>query len=221
MSAPFPDQKLVVATHNRDKWVELTALCAELPLEVVRLGELSEAPPVAETGNTFEANALLKAAHAQRLTGWAACADDSGLCVDALDGAPGVRSARFAGPEATDADNNAALVGRLHQVPAAQRTAHYVCVLALVTPTTTRVTRGRVDGSILLEPRGAGGFGYDPYFYCPELGATFAEAPLDAKGRVSHRGRALRQLVEVIAALLAGAPGADPMREKGGVDDGT
>jgi XTP/dITP diphosphohydrolase len=161
--------------------------------------EIPGAPEVEETGATFAANAALKAEAVRDAAALPALADDSGLCVDALAGAPGVRSARFAGEAATDAQNNALLLERLQAVPEAERTARFVCVLALAVPgRETQFVEGTAEGRILRTPRGAGGFGYDPLFFSPELGQTFAEAPAEQKHRVSHRGRALAALRRVL-----------------------
>jgi XTP/dITP diphosphohydrolase len=153
--------------------------------------------PVEETGTTFLANALLKARHAARLTGLPALADDSGLEVDALNGAPGVHSARYAGPEADDVANNARLLAALSGVPEAQRTARYRCVLVWIAgpdDPTPLVAEGVWEGRILTEARGRGGFGYDPLFLDPESGLAAAELAADAKNARSHRGQALAQL---------------------------
>src|SRR5882724_13234813 len=150
-------------------------------------------PPPDETGDTFEANAVEKAvAYGQHVNGYL-FADDSGLEVDALDGAPGVHSARYAGPEATDADNNALLLERLRGVE--NRTARFVCVIALVRDgRLVQTFRGAVEGRILDAPRGSGGFGYDPLFYYEPFGCTFGEASLSQKMNVSHRAQALRAM---------------------------
>ena len=189
-------QTLVVATSNPGKLRELRELLGGLPFEVVAQGDLNIAAAL-ETGATFHDNALLKARHAAAATGAAAVADDSGLEVDALDGAPGVYSARYAGPGADDACNNAKLVAALADRPAAARTARYRCVVVFLSgpgDVMPLMAEGVWEGTLLGAPRGSGGFGYDPYFYVPELGCTAAElAPAD-KNRLSHRGAALRAL---------------------------
>lgn len=132
-------------------------------------------------------------------------ADDSGLCVDALGGAPGVRSARFAGPDDTDEANNQKLLAKLHQVHTVDATAHYVCVIALAANgCIMTVVEGRADGHIIYEPRGTGGFGYDPYFFFPPLGKTFAELTAEEKFAVSHRGEAFRKLLDFLKESMAG-----------------
>lgn len=197
-SAPAPHSRLVVATANPGKLREFRALLAGLPFELTSLGELG-LPSADETGSTFLANATLKARHAARLSGLAALADDSGLEVDALNGAPGVFSARYAGPAADDEANNARLVRALAGVPPPRRTARYRCVLVLVREAgdpRPRVAEGTWEGLIVDAPLGHGGFGYDAHFYLPALGLTAAQLPAAEKNRLSHRGQALRRLRE-------------------------
>ncbi|MFI4890304.1 MAG: RdgB/HAM1 family non-canonical purine NTP pyrophosphatase [Steroidobacterales bacterium] len=187
---------LVLATANPGKLRELRALLSGLPLRVEAQSQFGVAA-VEETGSTFLENALLKARHAARATGAAVIADDSGLEVDALGGAPGVRSARFAGPSADDAANNARLVAALAGLPPARRRARYRCVLVYLSgpdEAAPLVAEGVWEGVILDAPRGAGGFGYDPYFCLPESGLTAAELLPADKNRLSHRGIALRAL---------------------------
>lgn len=199
--------RLLLATRNRAKWRECRALLTSLASthcdgsgpELLSLHEFPEAPEVEETGATFEENARLKAVSAARATGLPAIADDSGLVVDAIGGAPGVLSARFAGPGATDGENNARLLDMLEGVPEARRSARFVCALALAAPDgETRGFRGACEGVMLRSPRGSGGFGYDPVFFSPELGATFAEDP-EGKSRVSHRARAIHAFGSALA----------------------
>lgn len=183
---------LVVATRNKKKLRELAALLADLPVQVVDLGAFPGAPEVEETGATFAENARLKAVAAARYTGHWAVADDSGLEVDALDGRPGVWSARFAGPGATDDDNNKLLLKLLEGVPPRRRRARFRCAIAIASPEgETWVDEGVCEGVITDGPRGEGGFGYDPLFLVPELDRTFAELPPEEKNRISHRARAL------------------------------
>ena len=192
---------LVIATGNPGKLREFRQLLAGLPFDIVGLGELGLTGPP-ETGASFLENALLKARHASQATGGAAIADDSGLEVDALGGAPGVYSARYAGPAADDAANNAKLLQELARTPPCARGARYRCVLAYVeaeSGSEARVAEGVWEGRIVDSPRGTGGFGYDPYFWVPELNRTAAElAPAD-KNQVSHRGAALSQLRTLLA----------------------
>jgi XTP/dITP diphosphohydrolase len=196
-----PAAHWVLATGNRGKVAELSALLAAagLDLRVTAQAELGvEAPP--ETGATFVENALLKARHAAQSTGLPAIADDSGLIVFALGGAPGVRSARFAGERADDRANIAKLLATL-DAPSLDRSARFHCVLvALEHPADAAplIATGSWAGQIAHAPKGNGGFGYDPVFFVPELGRTAAELEPAEKNRVSHRGAALRQLIELV-----------------------
>jgi XTP/dITP diphosphohydrolase len=191
---------LVLASGNPGKVREFQALLGSM-WRVLPQSDFGVVP-VEETGSTFLANALLKARNAAQLTGLPALADDSGLEVDALDGAPGVRSARYAGPEADDSANNARLLAALSGVPELQRTARYRCVLAWIDgpdDPDPLIAEGVWEGRILTAPKGRGGFGYDPLFLDPESGMAAAELALDVKNRRSHRGRALAQLHKLLA----------------------
>ena len=172
---------------------------------------MKELPPCVEDGATFEENAHKKALHYSAFVDGPVFADDSGICVDALDGAPGVRSARFAGPDADDAANNQKLLAELRLAEAAargtarrtltSRAAHYVCVIALAQRARIlTVVEGRADGVIIDTPRGTGGFGYDPFFFYPPLGRTFAELSPHEKFAVSHRGEAFRKLLDYLGS---------------------
>jgi XTP/dITP diphosphohydrolase len=195
--------RLVLASGNAKKRAELLALLDGLDVEVVSMTDLGLEGPV-EDGETFEANALKKARAVVEATGEPAVADDSGLEVDALDGAPGVRSARYAGDEATDTENNAELLLALEGVPRDRRTARFVCAAALVTPEgEEHVVRGTMEGRIIESPRGKGGFGYDPYFVGDAEHRTNAELSPAEKDVVSHRGAALRALRPHLEALLS------------------
>jgi len=203
--------KLVVATSNQGKIAELASL---LPgeVELFSLNDLRLVSPV-EDGATFLENALIKARAAAAATGLTAIADDSGLEVDAINGAPGVHSARYAGPEADDADNNARLLAALSGVPAAARGARFRSAVALVLPDMVELTAcGAVEGRIGVAPRGEHGFGYDPLFELDDPDAarfrnmTMAELTTADKNRISHRGRAYRNLLAVAAALSAQHP---------------
>jgi XTP/dITP diphosphohydrolase len=179
---------------------EIAPLLADLPFEVRSLADVPGATLPEESGLTYADNALLKARAAVRLTGSLALADDSGLEVDALDGAPGVRSARYGGPGLDDAGRCAHLLDALAGVPEAARTARFRCVIAIVDPEgPERIVEGVADGTILTSPRGRGGFGYDPLFYYPPLGRTFAELAESDKSQVSHRGRALAAARQLLA----------------------
>ena len=193
--------RLVIATLNRAKGRELLELLGDVPWEVSLLADTPGATLPEETGTTYADNALLKARAAVRATGATALADDSGIEVDAFDGAPGLYSARWGGPGLDDAGRNALMLERLRGLPAARRTARYRCVIAIVDPDGhERVVDGSCEGVIAEAPRGAGGFGYDPIFFFPPLGRTFGEVPAEAKHRVSHRGIA----AQAARALLGG-----------------
>jgi XTP/dITP diphosphohydrolase len=194
---------LVIATANVGKLREIRSLLAGLPFELSSSAEL-QLPSPEETGANFLANALLKARHAASLSAAAAVADDSGLEVDALNGAPGIYSARYAGLGADDAANNAKLVRALAGVPREARRARYRCALVFVANAADAaplIAEADWQGFILDAPRGSGGFGYDPYFWLPELGKTAAELPPADKNRLSHRGKAMRALRDQLAAL--------------------
>lgn len=191
--------RLVIASSNAGKIRELTQI---LPsgLELVPQSELgiADAP---EDGKTFIANATAKALNASRLSGLPAMADDSGLEVDALDGAPGVYSARYAGKDATDAENVEKLLSAMRDVPEAQRTARFRCVIALISradETAPVICEGTWEGRIQSGPTGDNGFGYDPVFYVPTHGCSAAELDAAVKNRLSHRARALRALMDVL-----------------------
>jgi XTP/dITP diphosphohydrolase len=192
-------REVVLATRNRHKAAEIRRLLEGAGLVVRDLCDCPEAGEVVEDGATFEANASKKALACARSTGLVSLADDSGIEVDALSGRPGVVSARYAGEGATDAMNNAKLLAELEGVPPERRAARYVCVLAAASPGgRSECFRGTCEGRILDRGRGGGGFGYDPLFFSPELGCTFAEDAA-AKSRVSHRSRAVRALSEALA----------------------
>jgi XTP/dITP diphosphohydrolase len=194
--------RVVLATANPGKQREFAALLAPLDVELVLQSELG-IDSAEETGSTFEANALLKARHAARLSGLPALADDSGLEVDALDGRPGVHSARYAGPQASDAANNDLLLREMSAVPDEHRQARYRCVLALVRSADDAqplLVHGEWAGRIARAPIGAGGFGYDPLFIPQGMTVTSAQLSPADKNRISHRGVALRELVTALAA---------------------
>lgn len=192
--------KVVLATGNQGKLQELQALLAGKGLEIVPQTEL-RVPEAEETGASFRENALLKAWNAARHTGLPAIADDSGLEVDALHGAPGIYSARYAGPDATDADNLQKLLKELDGVPAAKRRARFRCAIAYlrkVDDPAPLVCEGVWEGSILEAPRGTNGFGYDPVFLVPGKSLSSAELPPEEKNRLSHRGQALAKLAAAL-----------------------
>lgn len=202
-----PTWKLVIASSNAGKLAEFGELFADsMGIQLLSQGALGVAD-AEETGLTFVENALLKARHAARETGLPALADDSGLCVDALGGAPGLYSARYAGAGADASTNIAKLLAALQGVPAARRSAHFHAVIVLLRhPEDPQplIAEGVWSGTILEEPRGTGGFGYDPVFLDPALGQSAAELDAMVKHRVSHRGRALAALRENLSALYPG-----------------
>jgi XTP/dITP diphosphohydrolase len=191
---------LLLATRNRGKLHELTQLLAGLPVRILSLEDVGFPPEVEESGETFAENALRKAVQYSRHSDALTLADDSGLEVSALDGAPGVRSARYGGPGLTDEQRCQLLLKELERVPWEDRAARFVCVLALAqSGELIRSFDGTVEGLIAYEPRGTNGFGYDPVFYYPPEAATFAELARADKDQVSHRARALEQLREYLA----------------------
>ena len=195
---PFP--RLVLASNNTGKLREFRRLLAPLGIDVVAQADL-DIPEAEEPHHTFVENALAKARHASGIARLPALADDSGVCVDALAGAPGVQSAHYAGEPRSDARNNARLIADLAGV--ADRRAHYYCVLVLMRhgeDPKPMIAEGRWDGTIIDAPRGDGGFGYDPHFLDAETGLTGAELPLETKNRLSHRGQALRALIARLEA---------------------
>ncbi len=200
-------KELLIASGNRGKIQEIAALLDGLCDRLLSPADVTGLPEVEEDGADFAANALKKAASAARFAGMPVLADDSGLVVDALDGRPGVHSARYAGERASDADNNAKLLQELAGVSPEQRSAAFYCVIALCWPDgTCRTFTGELPGLILAAPRGSGGFGYDPLFLVPEYGQTLAELPLVVKNAISHRGKALAQLQEYLRRDCSAAP---------------
>lgn len=190
--------KIVLASNNKGKLREFTQLLAPLQIEVHPQGEFN-VPAAEEPFGTFIENCLLKARHASKITGLPAIADDSGICVNALGGAPGVYSARFSGKGATDEKNNDLLVKKLQDV--ADRSAHYTCVLVAVRHADDPepvIAEGRWYGEVIDTPAGDGGFGYDPHFYLPELRKTAAQLTADEKNAISHRGQAMVKLIDEI-----------------------
>ena len=197
--------RVVLATNNRKKLAELRRIVAETASDVRILGlaDVPAYPEPAETERTFEGNALLKARACVAATGLPALADDSGLAVDVLNQMPGVRSARWAGPDASDEENNALLLRQLADVPAADRTARFVCAMALVLPDGAEHVRlGEMQGRIAVSPAGQNGFGYDPLFVADGYTVTNGELEPSAKDAISHRGRAVRAIVPVLMSEL-------------------
>jgi XTP/dITP diphosphohydrolase len=187
--------KIVLATGNNDKILEIRHALAGLPLDILTHHDFPDFPDVIEDGETLEANAMKKASVISAATGALALADDTGLEVDALNGAPGVFSSRFAGPGATYADNVRLLLEKLKGLSRERRKARFRCVIAMVEPGGVDVmVEGVCEGEIIEEPRGEGGFGYDPVFFVPAAGRTFAELTVEEKDGISHRGIAMGRM---------------------------
>jgi XTP/dITP diphosphohydrolase len=194
-------KELIVATGNNGKLIEINELLKGYVATMLSLKDFPGLPEIEEDGLTFTENAIKKAKLTSLATGKPVIADDSGLLVAALDGRPGVYSARFASPGASDAQNNQKLLAELSGIPAEKRLACFQCVIALYQPDGSCVTfSGELDGLILESPRGSGGFGYDPLFLVREYGKTLAELPPEIKNRISHRGKALHKLKAFLSA---------------------
>lgn len=196
--------RIVVGTRNRKKREEIAAILSDWPATLADLSEFPQAPEVEETGSTFEENARKKASELARVLGEWVLGEDSGLVVPALHGRPGVYSARYSGPQASDAANNQKLLAELAPLADDRRRAHYVCCVALADPQgeVRAVSEGRVHGVITREPRGRNGFGYDPLFLIPEYHRTFGELSPRVKHALSHRARALERLRPMLRKLL-------------------
>ncbi len=202
---PTVSVRLLIATTNPGKLREVRAMLEGLPVNVVTLDDYPDVPVPIEDQDTFEANARLKALHYARLTECLTLADDSGLEVDALGGAPGVHSARYAGEACDQAANNAKLVAALSGVEPQRRTARFCCAMALARGEQILATaEGKIEGVIVDEPRGRNGFGYDPHFLVPDCGMTAAEMPSEQKNRISHRGRTLTAIRPAIERIVSG-----------------
>ncbi|UCD83400.1 MAG: XTP/dITP diphosphatase [Deltaproteobacteria bacterium] len=196
-------KEIVLATRNDNKIREIKNLLKDINIKFLSLRDFPSFPPVPETATSYTENAQLKASAVSKFTGKLALADDSGLEVDFLQGRPGVLSARYAGEGASDEENNRKLLGELREVPMALRGAAFRCVLALVAPSNKKETvEGECRGVIALEPRGEGGFGYDPLFYLPKFNKTFAELSPEEKNQVSHRAQAAAKLRKIITEYL-------------------
>jgi XTP/dITP diphosphohydrolase len=198
--------KLLVATTNPGKFAEVKDFLRQLPLEVLSLSDLATWPKIIEDGATFEENALKKARSLAEYSGYLTLADDSGLEVDALNGAPGIYSARYCGEEGNDKKNNVKLMHELREIPEEKRTGRFVCALALCAPKSHGMkewtVRDSCEGRISFELKGENGFGYDPLFFYPSLGKTFGEIDRAIKATVSHRGKALKKLAEMLPSLV-------------------
>ena len=199
-------KKIVIATKNKGKLREMTEAFAELPVEIVSLEDFGELPDAVENGKTFAENARIKAEFFSSKTGCACIADDSGLEVEALDGMPGVYSARFAGFHADDATNNQKLLKELERIDVNESKADYRCALAFIDTDGTKLeSEGICYGTVKKIAKGQGGFGYDPYFYIDD-NKTMAELTLEEKNKISHRGAALRQMVTLLEDYLLTTP---------------
>ena len=198
--------ELLVATTNSGKFAEVKAFLGKLPLRIISLRDLRNPPTVVEDGATFEENALKKARTFAEFSRMLTLADDSGLEVDALNGAPGIYSARYCGEDGNDEKNNDKLLGELANVPEEERTARFVCALALCAPTSLEMkhwtVRESCEGRIAFARQGSAGFGYDPLFFYPPLRKTFGEIDRETKATVSHRGQALKRLAETLPSLV-------------------
>ena len=190
--------QIVLATHNRGKMEEMSAILGHLPVELLALDAFPEIGDIPETGNTLKENAFIKAETVHRLTGLPALADDTGLEVDALNGAPGIYSARYAGADATFEDNYQKMLKELHGIPVEKRTARFRTVIAFVNGGEKEWVEGVAEGRIIEDKRGIGGFGYDPIFYYQPLRKTFAELDSVEKNSISHRGKALRNFCGIL-----------------------
>jgi XTP/dITP diphosphohydrolase len=196
--------ELLLATNNRGKLAELRLLLAGLPYRLLSPAEIGLKLEVQETGSTYAANARLKARSFARASGRLTLADDSGLEVEALRWAPGILSARYAGPRASDADRVAFLLDKINMIPSEKRSARFRCVIAIAHPDgKVRLCSGSCRGQIALSPRGIHGFGYDPIFYFPRLDKTMAELPAEVKNCISHRARAVYRARNILLAVLA------------------
>ena len=198
--------KLLVATTNPGKFAEVKDFLRQLPLEVLSLSDLATWPKIIEDGATFEENALKKARALAEYSSYLTLADDSGLEVDALNGAPGIYSARYCGEEGNDKKNNEKLMHELREISEEKRTGRFVCALALCAPKSHGMkewtVRDSCEGRISFELKGENGFGYDPLFFYPSLGKTFGEIDRAIKATVSHRGKALKKLAEMLPSLV-------------------
>ena len=190
--------QIILATHNRGKMKEMSSILAHLPVTLLTLDDFPQIGEIPETGETLKENAFIKAETVHQKTGLPALADDTGLEVDALDGAPGVHSSRYDGETATFEDNCRKMMQEMDGIPAEERTARFHTVIAFVSNSGNEWTEGMVEGRILEKKQGDGGFGYDPLFYYPPLKKTFAELNSEQKNNISHRGKALRNFCQIL-----------------------
>lgn len=199
--------ELLIASTNRGKVAEIESSLQHLPLKIIPLQTLENFPIVVEDGATYEENAVKKATTLAEYSGYLTLADDSGLEVDALNGAPGIYSARYSGAEGDDQKNNEKLLNALQEVPEDRRTARFVCVLALCGPQSREpkkkmIVRESCEGRIAFSPKGQNGFGYDPLFFYAPFGKTFGEIDRETKATVSHRGKAIKKLAQSLSSIV-------------------
>ena len=190
--------KIVLATHNRDKYAEMAAILSDYPIDLLTLENFPEIDEIIEDGNTLEENALIKARTVYEMTNIPAWADDTGLEVDALNGEPGIYSARYAGENCNYSDNVTKLLKNMEKIPAEKRTARFQTVIAFVGDKMELVSEGIVEGKITTEPKGVGGFGYDPVFYVSEQGKTYSEMNMTEKNQISHRRKAIQNMIKLL-----------------------
>ncbi|MBC8256091.1 MAG: RdgB/HAM1 family non-canonical purine NTP pyrophosphatase [Candidatus Marinimicrobia bacterium] len=194
--------KIVLATHNQDKCREMTSILSDFPIDLLTLDSFPEIGEIIEDGNTLEDNALIKARTVFKKTNIPSWADDTGLEVDAIDGEPGIYSARYAGENCSYSDNVNKLIENMLTVPSNKRTAQFKTAIAFVGENMELVSEGTVEGLIATEPKGVGGFGYDPVFYIPEKEKTYSEMSMKEKNKISHRGKAIQNMIFLLRSRL-------------------
>ena len=194
--------KIVLATHNRDKCREMASILSDFPIDILTLDDFPEIGEIIEDGSSLEENALIKARTVFKETKLPSWADDTGLGVDALNGEPGIYSARYAGESCSYSDNVNKLIKNMQSIPEKQRTAQFKTAIAYVSENMELVSEGVVEGLISIIPKGVGGFGYDPVFYVPEKGKTYSEMNMKEKNQVSHRGKAINNMIILLQARL-------------------
>ena len=194
--------KMILATHNRDKCAEMTAILGEFSIELLSLDDFPDIDEIVEDGNTLEENALIKARTVYKMTNLPSWADDTGLEVDALNGEPGIYSARYAGENCSYSDNVNKLLKNMEKISGKKRTARFQTAIAFIGDNMELVSEGIVEGKITTEPKGVGGFGYDPVFYVSEQGKTYSEMNMTEKNQISHRGRAIQNMIILLQYRL-------------------
>ena len=194
--------KIVLATHNRDKCAEMAAILSDYPIDLLTLEDFPEIGEIIEDSDTLEGNAIIKARIVYNQTRLSSWADDTGLEVDALNGEPGIYSARYAGENCNYSDNVTKLLKNMEKIPAEKRTARFQTVIAFVGDKMELVSEGIVEGKITTKPKGVGGFGYDPVFYISEQGKTYSEMKMKEKNKISHRGKAIQEMLKLLQSRL-------------------